>query len=296
MKIGFVGLGHMGNPMAINLVKAGFNVKVYDVSTTAVKALVAEGATAATSLIDVAKEADVLITMLQTGEQVKEVCLKKEGLFENSKPEVLYIDSSSIEISTTRELHAEAQLLGVSMIDAPVSGGVAGAAAASLTFMVGGDEKNFDRAKPILEKMGKKIIHAGKSGNGQAAKICNNLILGISMIAVSEAFTLAQKLELDPKKFFEISSNASGQCWAMTSYAPVPGLVEKAPSNNDYKPGFMSKMMLKDLRLGLHAAESVNATITLGAVATELYSLFVSQGNGEIDFSGIIKMLNGDTA
>ncbi len=294
MKIGFVGLGHMGNPMVKNLLKAGFDVTVYDKSAEAMQALAAAGAKPASSLIELAKGAEVLITMLQTGDQVKDVCLKKEGLFENSLPDVLYIDSSSIEIAASRELHHEAGLLGVCMIDAPVSGGVAGAEAGTLTFMVGGEEKVFNRAKPILEKLGKKIIHAGEGGHGQAAKICNNLILGVSMIAVSEAFTLAKKIGLDPKKFFEISSNASGQCWAMTKYSPVPDLVENVPSNNGYKAGFMAKMMLKDLLLGMHAAENAQASVPLGAVATELYSLFVGQGNGEMDFSGIIKMLMGE--
>lgn len=281
----------MGNPMAKNLIKAGYELVVYDVMPQAVTALTQHGAKAATSLADAAKNADVIITMLQTGQQVKDVCLGEKGLFANARQNVLYIDSSSIEIDASRELHKIAAEKGIGMVDAPVSGGTAGAEAATLTFMVGGEEKNFARAQPILEKLGKKIVHAGTAGNGQAAKICNNLILGISMIAVSEGFSLGQKLGLDPKKFFEISSNASGQCWSMTSYCPIPGIVEKAPSNNDYKPGFMAKMMLKDLRLAQHAAEGVNAVIPLGAETTELYSLFVSQGNAEVDFSGIVKMI-----
>jgi 3-hydroxyisobutyrate dehydrogenase len=265
-RIGFVGLGHMGNPMVTNLLKAGFTVTVYDVSDAAVQGLASEGAIPANSIADVAADADVLITMLQTGDQVKAVCLGSDGLFHHSGPEVLYIDSSSIEISTTHELHREAAKMGVAMVDAPVSGGVVGASAGTLTFMVGGNEKDFLKAKPILEKMGKKIIHAGDIGHGQAAKICNNLILGISMIAVGEGFNLAEKLGLDVKKFFEISSNASGQCWSMTSYCPVPGIVEQAPSNKNYQAGFMTKMMLKDLRLGQHAAESVGASIPLGTI------------------------------
>jgi 3-hydroxyisobutyrate dehydrogenase len=293
--IGFIGVGNMGNPMVMNLLKAGFEVNVFDVSDAAVQALVAKGATAATTLAEVAVDADILITMLQTGEQVKAVCLGRNGLFYHARPEIIYIDSSSIEVSTTHELYLEAEKMGVMMVDAPVSGGVAGATAGTLTFMVGGSEDNFLKVKPVLETMGKKIIHAGSIGHGQAAKICNNLILGISMIAVGEAFNLAEKLGLDAKKFFEISSNASGQCWAMTSYCPVPGIVATAPSNHDYKAGFMTKMMLKDLRLGQHAAESVGATIPLGTEAAELYSLFLNQGYGEMDFSGIIKMLAGGT-
>jgi len=290
-QISFIGLGHMGHPMVRNLLKAGFQVKVFDVVPAAIQSLTAHGATAAKSLADAAENADIIITMLQTGQQVSEVCLGPNGLFAHANPTVLFIDSSSIEITVTRELHQVAQSMGIAMLDAPVSGGVAGAEAATLTFMIGGSEENFARGQFLFEKIGKKIVHAGPAGNGQAAKICNNLILGISMIAVCEAFTLGQKLGLDPKKFFEISSNASGQCWSMTSYSPVPGLVEKAPSNNDYKPGFMAKMMLKDLRLGQHAAESVSAAIPLGAEAAELYALFVNQGNAEVDFSGIINML-----
>lgn len=290
-KIGFVGLGHMGNPMAKNLLKAGHELIVYDVMPAAAQALASQGAQAATTLAELAKNSDVIFTMLQTGKQVKDVCLQQDGLFAHAKKNTLFIDSSSIEIVITRELHQQAEKLGFAMLDAPVSGGVAGAEAGTLTLMVGGNSENYSRAQPILEKIGKKIIHAGAAGAGQAAKICNNLILGISMIAVCEGFSLGEKLGLDPKKFFEISSNASGQCWSMTSYCPVPGIVEKAPSNNDYKAGFMAKMMLKDLRLGQHAAENVNAAIPLAAQATELYSLFVNQGNGEMDFSGIIKFL-----
>lgn len=291
MKIGFVGLGHMGSPMAANLLKAGWDVTVFDLMPAAVQALVAQGAKAANSLAELARDADVMITMLQSGKQVSQVCLQEDGLFKHAKKNALYIDSSSIEITASRELHKTAELQGLAMVDAPVSGGVSGATGATLTFMVGGSEKHFLRAKPVMEKMGKKIVHAGLPGNGQAAKICNNLILGISMIAVSEGFSLGQKLGLDPKTFFEISGSASGQCWSMTSYCPVPGLVEAAPSNREFKPGFTANMMLKDLRLGMQAAESVSAAIPLGASAAALYTLFVNQGMGELDFSAIIKML-----
>ena len=290
-QIGFIGLGHMGQPMVCQLLQAGYSVKVYDVMPSAIQALVEQGAIATTSVMDVTENVDIVITMLQTGQQVKDLCLRANGIFTQLKEDSLYIDSSSIEITITRELHQLAESKGISMVDAPVSGGVAGAEAGTLTFMVGGTEKNFLHAQPILKKMGKKIIHAGGAGHGQAAKICNNLILGISMIAVCEGFTLAEKLGLDPEKFFEISSNASGQCWSMTSYCPVPGILEKVPANNDYQPGFMAKMMLKDLRLGQHAAEAVNASIPLAAEATELYTMFVNQGNGEVDFSGIIQMI-----
>lgn len=293
MNIGFVGLGHMGNPMAHNLLKAGFTVYVYDVMPDAAQAIIKDGAIAADSLASLAANSDVVITSVQTGQQVTEVCLSPEGIFPHLKAGKLFIDCSSIDITTTRTLHAEAEKLQIAMLDAPVSGGVAGAQAATLTFMVGGSEADFERAQPVLKAMGKKIVHAGLAGSGQAAKICNNLVLGISMVGVCEAFSLAEKLGLDAKKFFDISSSASGQCWSMTSYCPVPGIVEAAPSNRDYSPGFMAKMMLKDLRLAQHAAEAVNSAIPMGAAVTELYDLYVNQGNGGKDFSGIIEFIQG---
>lgn len=290
VQIGFIGLGHMGLPMALNLLKAQFKLTVYDVVPAALQAAVKEGAEKAASLEALAQQADIIITMVQTGEQVSEICLGAEGIFSKAKPGTLYIDCSSIDILTTRTLHREAVKAHLAMLDAPVSGGVAGAKAGTLTIMVGGDEQDFERAKPVLSTIGTKIIHAGTVGNGQAAKICNNLLLGVSMIGVCEAFALARKLGLNEQKFFDISSNASGQCWSMTNYCPVPGILENVPANRQYTPGFMAKMMLKDLRLGQHAAETANATIPLGAVAAELYELYVNQGCGELDFSGIINM------
>ncbi len=291
--IGLIGVGHMGRPMAKNLIKAGYDVFVYDVMPQAMATLVEAGAKASESLVSLAQHADVIMTSLQTGQQVMDVCLEEKGVFANAKQGIIYIDCSSIDIAVTKHLHAEAKKRHIAMLDSPVSGGVAAAEAATLTFMVGGSEEYFQRAEPLLKSMGKKIIYAGDAGSGQAAKICNNLLLGISMIGVSEAFTLADKLGLDVKKFFEISSNASGQCWSMTSYCPVPGILEQVPSSHDYQPGFMAKMMLKDLRLAHHAAEAVDTAIPLGAVATELYELFVNQGFGEMDFSGIIRMIAG---
>ncbi|VVC77026.1 3-hydroxyisobutyrate dehydrogenase [Aquicella siphonis] len=290
--IGFIGLGHMGHPMAQNLLKAGFKVFVHDVVPDAVQSMTKEGAIVAHSLGELAQESDVIITSVQTGQQVVDICLPHDGIFSHIKAGKLFIDCSSIDIATTHMLHEEAEKLHISMLDAPVSGGVAGAQAATLTFMVGGSSENFERAKPVLQVMGKKIVHAGASGSGQTAKICNNLLLGISMVGVCEAFALADKLGLDQKKFFDISSSASGQCWAMTSYCPVPGIIENAPSNNQYKPGFMAKMMLKDLRLAHHAAEAVNAAIPLGAAVAELYELYVNQGFGETDFSGILQFIS----
>jgi len=291
MKIGFIGLGKMGAPMAHNLIKAGNEVTVYDVMPEAVAAMKADGAIAAHTVTEAAANQDVVITMVQTGKQVTDLCLGEAGIFKSINPDALFVDCSSIDIVNSKALHAEAGKIGLAMLDAPVSGGVAGAAAGSLTIMVGGREDVFNRAQPILSKIGKKIIHAGQAGSGQAAKICNNMLLAISMIGVSEAFVLANKLGLDQKKFFEISSNASGQCWSMTSYCPVPGIIDNVPANRDYEAGFMAKMMLKDLRLAQHAAESVDAAIPLGGMSTELYELFVSQGYGDMDFSGIIKML-----
>jgi len=289
--IGFVGLGHMGNPMIHNLLKAGFKVYVYDVVPSAITTMTKEGAIAANSLGSLAENAEIIITSVQTGQQVTEVCLQHDGLFSHLKPGKLYIDCSSIDITTTHALHVEADKLRIGMLDAPVSGGVAGAQAATLTFMVGGHAIDVERAQPVLKAMGKKIVHAGPPGSGQAAKICNNMLLGISMIGVCEAFSLAEKLGLDQQKFFEISSNASGQCWSMTSYCPAPNVIDNVPSNRGYQPGFMAKMMLKDLRLAHHAAEAVDAAIPLGAAATELYELYVNQGSGELDFSGIFNFI-----
>jgi len=268
-------------------------VTVYDVMPDASRELSKDGAKAATSIQEAAENQDVVITMVQTGKQVSEVCQGDKGIFKHIPRNALYIDCSSIDIVTSRALHVEAEKLGIAMLDAPVSGGVTGAANGSLTMMVGGSEANFARAEPILQKIGKKIIFAGQPGSGQAAKICNNMLLAISMIGVSEAFSLSNKLGLDPKKFFDISSNASGQCWSMTSYCPVPGIIENVPANRSYAAGFMAKMMLKDLRLAQHAAESADVAIPMGGMAAELYELFVSQGHGEMDFSGIITMLDG---
>lgn len=291
-RIAFIGLGHMGKPMAKRLLMADHVVSVYDLNLQAVEALIQEGARAATSLGDVMTGAEVIITMLQTGEQVAEVCQAEEGIFKEAPSGALYIDSSSISVGVSRELHEQAKNRGLRMLDAPVSGGVMGAEAGTLTIMVGGDQEDFQSAYPIFECMGKKIIYAGQAGNGQAAKICNNMILGISMIAISEAFTLAEKLGLSSETLFNISSNASGQCWAMTQYCPVPGLVPSSPANRDYEPGFTAQMMLKDLRLSQEAASRVHAQTPLGQEATALYAQYVSQGQGLKDFSGIIQMLS----
>lgn len=289
--IGFVGLGHMGLPMAINLVKAGHQVTGYDLQATALQQFAAAGGHIAHNLHDTGTDRDVTITMLQKGQQVLQVCLGKDGLFHKAKPGSLFIDCSTIDVQTSREVHNLAKENHLLSVDAPVSGGVAGAAAGTLTFMVGGEQKAFSAAQSILASMGQKIIHTGDAGSGQAAKICNNMILGISMIAVSEAFTLAKQLGLAPEKLFEVVSSSSGQCWAMTKYVPVPGILDHVPANNDYKPGFAAAMMLKDLLLSQDSAQSVHVTTPLGARTTELYQHFIDQGMGESDFSAIIKFI-----
>lgn len=291
MKIGFIGLGNMGTPIVKHLIRAGNELWVYDLQAHAVANLVKEGAFAANTVAEIARKCEVIFTMLQTGDQVQSVCLGVDGIFENAMSGMLYIDCSSIDISTARSLHCEAVQRAIAMIDAPVSGGVMGAENKTLTIMVGGEEAIFRRAEPILSEIGKNIIHAGSAGNGQAAKICNNMLLGISMIGVSEAFNLAEKLGLSAEKLFAISSMSSGQCWAMTSYAPVAGLVPSAPSNRGFTPGFAAKMMLKDLRLAQEAAADVGASTPLGAQAAAIYSLYCNDGGSEMDFSGVINFL-----
>jgi len=290
-QLAFIGLGKMGTPMVQNLLKHGHRVTVYDIVPAAIAESIGHGAVAASSPVDAVSNAEVIFTMLQTGDQVSEVCLGKAGIFQHLKPGTLYIDSSSIDIEITRALHLQAKQHQIAMLDAPVSGGVKGAAAATLTIMVGGAAADFEHAKPLLQLLGKFVFHAGAAGNGQAAKICNNLILGISMIAVSEGFTLAEQLGLDPKTFFDISSHASGQCWSMTSYNPAPGILENAPANNDYRPGFTAAMMLKDLKLSQTAAKTAGITTELAAKATELYQRFVDSDHGQLDFSAIIKSI-----
>ncbi len=292
-RIGFIGLGNMGLPMALNLVKAGHAVTGYDVVKAAVGKLSAMGGSAAASAAQACRGADAIITMLPAGEQVRHVYCGPDGVIATAGAGMLLIDSSTIDVATARDVAAAAAAEGFAMIDAPVSGGVGGAQAGTLTFMVGGEDDAFARAKPLLEAMGKTIVHAGAAGNGQAAKICNNMILGVSMIAVSEAFVLAEKLGLDAQSLFDISSKSSGQCWSMTSYCPVPGPVPTSPANRDYQAGFTAAMMLKDLKLAQDAARGVDATTPLGAAAAELYALFTSHGHAAKDFSGIIQFLRG---
>ncbi|HZP74667.1 MAG TPA: 3-hydroxyisobutyrate dehydrogenase [Pseudolabrys sp.] len=292
-RIGFIGLGNMGLPMALNLIKAGHHVEGVDLNPAATEKLKAAGGATAEFAKVAAARADVVITMLPAGQHVREVYLGAGGIIENTNPGTLLIDSSTIDVETARAVAAEAERRGLLMLDAPVSGGVGGAQAATLTFMVGGSAQAFARAQPILEKMGKTIVHAGGAGNGQAAKICNNMILGISMIAVSEAFVLAEKLGLDHQKLFDISSKSSGQCWSLTSYCPVPGPVPASPANRDYQAGFTAAMMLKDLKLAQKAAKTAGAKTPLGADAAKIYAQYAESGEAGRDFSGIIRFLRG---
>ena len=291
--VGFIGLGNMGAPMMRNLLKAGHAVKAFDLSESARNAAKDAGASPAASAQDAARDVQVVVTMLPAGAHVKSVMLGEAGLFAVASPGTLFIDSSTIDVATARLVAEEAAKAGHKMIDAPVSGGVGGAEAGTLTFMVGGPDAAFAAAKPFLEVMGKTIVHAGGPGNGQAAKICNNMLLGISMIGTCEAFALAEKLGLEHQKLFDIASKSSGQNWSMTTYCPVPGPVPTSPANRDYKAGFAAAMMLKDLKLAVEAAQASGATVPLGAEATQLYSMMVGAGEGGLDFSGIIHMLRG---
>ncbi len=290
-KIAFIGLGNMGGPMAANLVKAQHQVMAFDLTAAAVDAAVDKGAKKVGSAAEAVKGAEVVVTMLPAGKHVREVYEK--DVLPNVAKGTLLIDCSTIDVDSARHVGALAQKAGLEMIDAPVSGGVGGATAGTLTFMVGGSDAAFAKAKPILEKMGKNIVHAGASGNGQAAKICNNMILGVSMIAVSEGFMLAKRLGLDAQKLFDVASTSSGQCWSLTNYCPVPGPVPTSPANRDYQAGFTAAMMLKDLMLAQQAANAAGASTPLGAEAAQLFNLFVNAGNGAKDFSGISRMLDG---
>ena len=291
--IAFIGVGNMGGPMARNLLKAEHKVRAFDLSAAALKPVTEAGATAASTALEAVKGADVVITMLPAGQHVRSVYLESESVLTVAKAGTLLIDCSTIDIDSARAAHAAAEKAGFDFLDAPVSGGVSGAEAATLAFMCGGSDNAFARAKPVLEKMGKRIVHAGGAGAWQAAKICNNMLLAISMIGTCEAFALGEKLGLDHQKLYDIMSAASGQSWSLTTYCPVPGPVPTAPSNRDYTGGFATALMLKDLKLAQAAAAGAGAATPLGAEAAQLYSLFAAQGNAGVDFSGIIKMLRG---
>ena len=293
MIIGFIGTGNMGLPMVRNLAKAGHTVVAYDQSISALESVVSVGGIVASSQREAVKDAETVITMLPAGEHVRAVYGTDGGLIGNVSNGTLLIDCSTIDVENARLVATEAAARDLDMLDAPVSGGVAGAEAGTLTFMVGGPEKVLERARPVLQVMGKNIVHAGESGSGQAAKICNNMMLGISIIATSEAFVMGQKLGLNPKTLFNIISTASGSCWAMQNHLPVPGIVETAASNRDFQAGFSVGMMAKDLRLAQLAAKSVDASTPLGREAAALYTSFEENGNRDLDYSAIIKKING---
>ncbi|AWJ82049.1 3-hydroxyisobutyrate dehydrogenase (plasmid) [Azospirillum sp. TSH58] len=291
--IAFIGLGNMGAPMMRNLLKAGHTVLAFDLSEAACTAARDAGATIAAGPGAAAGEAEVVVTMLPAGKHVREVYTAPDGIIANAKPGSLFIDSSTVDVDSARAVAAAAEAAGHAMVDAPVSGGVGGADAATLTFMVGGSDTAFRRAEPILSAMGKAIVHTGGPGNGQAAKICNNMILGISMLGVSEAFALAEKLGLESQKLFDVASKSSGQCWSLTSYCPVPGPVPTSPANRDYQPGFAAALMLKDLKLAVEAGQSTGSPLPLGGEAAQMYALFCNAGFGGKDFSGIVNLLRG---
>jgi 3-hydroxyisobutyrate dehydrogenase len=290
-RIAFIGLGHMGGGMAPNLVKAGHDVWAFDLSDAALDAAVKAGCNRAGSTEEACQHADAVITMLPAGRHVLEVY--RRHVLDSAPKSALLIDCSTIDVASARTVEEEASAKGFTMVDAPVSGGIAAAAGGSLTFMVGGSDEAFARAKPILDPMAKAVIHAGGPGAGQAAKICNNMILGATMAATCEGFVLAQKLGLDPQVFFDISSQASGQSWSMTSYCPVPGVGPKTPADNNYEGGFAAALMLKDLKLAMEAAKQAGVDAEMGEEAEELYEEFVEKGGASKDFSGLITMIDG---
>ncbi|MAC12057.1 MAG: 3-hydroxyisobutyrate dehydrogenase [Sphingorhabdus sp.] len=287
--IAFIGLGNMGGGMAANLAKAGHEVKAFDLSEEALAKAKAAGCAIADSAAEAVEGVAAVVTMLPAGKHVQAVY--QESVFAHAKEGTLLIDCSTIDVETARTVAEAAEGKGLVAVDAPVSGGIAAAEGGTLTFMVGGSDEGFERAEAILKDMGKAVIHAGTNGTGQAAKMCNNMILGATMAATCEAFALAEKLKLDPAKFYDIASVSSGQSWSMTSYCPVPGVGPKSPADNDYDGGFAAGLMLKDLRLAMEAAETANAKVPMGSKARELYEAFVDDGHERKDFSGIIRTL-----
>ena len=288
-RVGFIGLGNMGGGMAANLAKNGHDVRAFDLSEDALAKAKAAGCLAVASAAEAADGAEAIVTMLPAGRHVEQVYL--DSLFGTAAPSAILIDCSTIDVATAKRVAEAALAKGLTAVDAPVSGGIGAANAGTLTFMVGGSAEGFDRAEPFLSNMGKAVIHAGASGAGQAAKICNNMILGATMVATCEAFVLAEKLGLDAQAFYDIASVSSGQSWSMTTYCPVPGVGPASPADNDYQGGFAAALMLKDLRLAMEAAEQVGADTPMGARARELYEAFADAGNGGQDFSGIIRTL-----
>ena len=295
MKIGFIGVGHMGNPMARNLLKHGHSLKVFDVVPELMKQMAALGCEVASSPATCAQGVELVITMLPSSPHVRSAYTAKEtGVLHGVPPGVMLIDCSTIDPHTARDVAMDARAHGNNMIDAPVSGGTGGAEAGTLTFMVGGDKADFEKAKPILECMGKNIVHCGGAGNGQVAKICNNMMLAIEMIATAEGMALAAKLGMDPKIFAGIANTSSGRCWSSDTYNPYPGVLENAPASRGYSGGFGSDLMLKDLTLVTEAAKAAKQPVMLGAAAQQLYQMHSAMGNGGLDFSSIIKLYKKD--
>ncbi|MEM9145869.1 MAG: 3-hydroxyisobutyrate dehydrogenase [Pseudomonadota bacterium] len=292
-RIGFIGLGNMGLPMAMNLVAAGHAVHGFDLSPEATGALVAAGGVAEEAARLAVTEADVVVTALPAARHVRLVYQGEDGILAVARPATLFIDCSTIDVATARAVGQEAEIRGQRFVDSPMSGGVGGATAGTLSFMVGGSAPAFEAAKPILGVMGKNIFHAGDQGAGCAAKICNNLMLAIQMIAVSEGFSLAEKLGLEAHKLYDISSTATARCWSLNDYCPAPGPVPTSPANRDYQPGFAADLMLKDLKLAMEAAQVEGVATPLGAEATQLYQLMQLAGRGGDDFSGIIRLIQG---
>jgi len=292
--IAFIGLGNMGSGMAVNLIRVGHEVRAFDLNADAVAALVLKGATTAPDMASVLKGVDAVVTMLPAGKHVRDVYIGEDGVLTHAPSGAILMDCSTIDVESARAVATQATQKGFDFVDAPVSGGVAAAAEGTLTFMVGGEEKAFARAGTVLDAMGKAVIRAGDAGAGQAAKICNNMLLGVHMAGTCEALNLAIKLGLEPQKFFDIASRASGQNWSLTSYCPVPGPIPAAPSNRDYKPGFAAPMMLKDLNLAMDAAQEVQTQTPMGAQARAVYDAFVADGGENMDFSGVIKWLAGE--
>ncbi|KEC70951.1 UNVERIFIED_ORG: 3-hydroxyisobutyrate dehydrogenase [Rhizobium esperanzae] len=291
-RIAFIGLGNMGGPMAANLVKAGHEVLGFDLAASVLKAAAASGVQPASHVSQAVKDAEIVISMLPQG---RHVLTAWTDILQSTAQDTLVIDCSTIDVESSRKAHEMAKAAGCLSLDAPVSGGTGGASAGTLTFMAGGSDEAFLKGKPILEAMGKKIVHCGEAGAGQAAKICNNMILGISMVGVCEAFVLAEKLGLSHQALFDVASTSSGQCWSINTYCPVPGPVPTSPANNGYKPGFAAALMLKDLKLSQEAALASGASTPMGAEAAQLYALFEKQGNGGRDFSAIIEMFREKT-
>ncbi|MCH8166608.1 MAG: 3-hydroxyisobutyrate dehydrogenase [Proteobacteria bacterium] len=293
-KIGFIGLGNMGLPMARNLMKAGHRVTGFDLAEDACAALAAAGGSRAGSAAAAATAVEVVVSALPAARHVRAVYQGSGGILAAAAPGTLFIDCSTIDVDTARDVIAEAGERGQAMVDSPMSGGVGGATAGTLTFMVGGSEDAFAAARPVLEAMGGNIFHAGAAGAGCAAKICNNMMLAIQMIAVCEGFNLAERLGLEAAKLYEISSTATARCWSLNDYCPAPGPVPASPANRDYEPGFAAALMLKDLRIAMQAAQGAGAHTPLGAQATQIYALMELAGQADRDFSGVIRLLRGE--